>query len=154
MIERSRKYKRIAERIIKSRQELSDIVDFGVRIAYLSCDEEKKQNRKIVYADCTKVAKKYEWCCPYDFFITVYEPNIVNFSKKQIEILLLHELHHIGIDLGGEMPSFYIVPHDVEEFWDIINEYGLTWDCDEAQLQSVKEAKQCQEDNIQIAEKI
>lgn len=121
------RYKRIAERLIKNLEEFEYIRDSEVRIAYLSSDEEKTKDRKLVHADCTKVDKKYSWCVPYDFFITVYEPNCLDFSKEQMEILMKHELHHIGIDNNGNEPTFHIIPHDVEEFWSIINAHGLDW---------------------------
>jgi len=34
-----------------------------------------------------------------------------------------HELKHIGIKDG----RFFIVPHDVEDFSDIIEEHGMSW---------------------------
>ncbi|MCQ2369253.1 MAG: hypothetical protein MJ007_02115 [Paludibacteraceae bacterium] len=125
MIERSTKYKRIAEKVIQL-PEFDDIRD--VRIAYLASDEEKKKNYKTVFADCTKVSPRYSWCCKYDFFITVYEPNVLELDRKQLEILMIHELHHVGINTDGQEPSYYVVPHDIEEFDSIIERYGLHWE--------------------------
>ena len=126
-MEHSRKYRLIAKRLIRTLPEFKDIADMDVKIAYLSSDKDKKKNHKIVFAECCKVDEKYRWCCQYDFFIVVYEPNVAEFTDKQLEILMRHELHHVGIDYGGEEISYYIVPHDVEEFWEIINEHGLRW---------------------------
>lgn len=123
----NRDYRLIAQRLTRSRPELAHIRDYGIKIAYLESDEEKKKNYKKVHADCTKVDEKYKWTCPYDFFITVYQPNIEGFSEKQLEVLLLHELMHVGVDDEGQEPSFYIVPHDIEDFRAIIDEYGLDW---------------------------
>lgn len=97
----------------------------GIRIAWLLSDEEKKNNGKIVHADCTKASAKYDWCCDYDFFITVYAPNVAHFTSEQMDILLEHELMHVGITDTG---TFRIVPHDAEEFMDIIRKYGIDWD--------------------------
>lgn len=127
MLEKSERYKRIAERLIATEPTLADIRDSGVKIAYLSSDEEKKKNRKMILGQCTKVSPQYAWCCPYDFFITIFEPNILSLNRKQIKILMLHELRHIGIDNDGDEPSFYIYPHDREDFDDIIERFGLTW---------------------------
>ena len=127
MRELSSKYKRIAERLIASEDIFTDIRELGIRIAYLSSDEEKKKDRRLVHADCTKVDKKYSWAVPYDFFITVYEPNCIGFTRKQFEILMKHELMHIGVSYEGDEPSFYLVPHDVEDFLHIINTHGLDW---------------------------
>lgn len=99
-----------------------------VQIAFLSSDVEKKTNRKIVFADCTLVNKaRYDWCCPFDFIITVYEPNIIDFNDKQIRILLEHELKHCGVEETKGETKYYIVPHDIEEFRTIIDKYGLDW---------------------------
>ena len=128
MTERSAEYAKIGRRLIRTLPEFEDIRDQKVRIAYLVSDEEKKKGKtKLVCADCTQVNSRYEWCCKYDFMITVYEPNVEYFTDHQKEILIRHELHHIGIDYDGVEPSFFIVPHDVEEFWDIIDRYGLEW---------------------------
>ena len=123
----NRKYGQIARRLIRTCPEFEDIKDSGVRIAYLASDKEKTKNRKTVFAECTKVDDKYSWCCEYDFFITVYEPNIEDFTEEQIEILMRHELMHVGIDFEGDGTTFYIVPHDIEEFWGIIDKFGLEW---------------------------
>lgn len=124
----SEKYTEIAYRLIKTIPALQYIKDSAVSIVCLSSNDEKKKNYKIVYADCRKVSSQYSWCCPFDFMITIYEPNIALFDDKQIEILIYHELQHVGILNDGNEPKYYLVPHDIEEFWTIINEYGLEWD--------------------------
>lgn len=126
-MQHSKKYRLIATRLIRNLREFSDIKAAGVKIAYLSSQEEKKRNKRIIFADCNLVSDRYKWCCPYDFFIVVYEPNVLGMSEKQLEILMRHELHHIGIDFDKTETSFYVVPHDVEEFWNIIDDYGLKW---------------------------
>lgn len=123
----SKKYRLMATKLIRSLPEFSDIKAAGVKIAYLSSQEEKKRNKRIIFADCNLVSDRYKWCCPYDFFIVVYEPNVLGMSEKQMQILLRHELHHVGIDFEKTETGFYVVPHDVEEFWDIIDDYGLKW---------------------------
>lgn len=126
-MEHNRKYRLIGQKLIRMLDEFKEIREADVKIAYLSCDKEKKQNRKIVFAECCKVDEKYKWTCQYDFFIVVYEPNVAEFSDQQLEILIRHELHHVGVEYTDKGISFYIVPHDVEEFWDIIREHGLNW---------------------------
>ncbi len=138
----NRKYLNIAKRLIRTLPEFGDIAASEVRIAYLSSWEEKKKEQKVIFAECTKVNKNYRWCCPYDFFITVYEPNVEDFTNKQLETLIRHELHHVGIDFSGNEIRYYIVPHDVEEFRDIINECGIDW------------SGVCQEEITQTAEQI
>jgi len=122
-----RRYGRIARRLIRTLPEFADIKESDVRIAYLSSQKEKISNRKIVFGECCKVEEKYAWTCPYDFFIVIYEPNIVDFDDHQLETLIRHELHHVGIEYTDNGLKYYIVPHDVEEFWEIIRECGLDW---------------------------
>lgn len=122
-----RKYRLIAQRLLRDFPEFEEIKGTGVRIAYLASPEIKKKDKRVVYADCNLVSERYKWTCPYDFFIVVYENNILDFTEEQIEILIRHELHHVGVDYEGGQMKFVLAPHDVEEFWDIINEHGLKW---------------------------
>lgn len=123
-----RKYRTIAKRILRQRpEEFADILDSNVRIAYLSSQQDKKRNHRVIFGECHKVDPQYSWCCPYDFFIVVYEPNVVDFTERQLETLIRHELHHVGVEYTDLGLKYYVVPHDVEEFWEIIDEYGLDW---------------------------
>ena len=88
---------------------------------------EKKSNRREVYGQCEKVPDRYRWIIPYDFTITLFEPNIERLDDEQIRILLLHELMHVGIDVDGNEETYYVVAHDVEDFRDIIDKYGMDW---------------------------
>lgn len=126
-IKHSKKYRMIAQKLIKTLPEFEDIRESGAKIAYLESDEEKKKNRKIIFADCNLVNSRYKWCCNYDFFVVVYEPNVEDFNKEMIETLIRHELHHVGVDYSGDEVKFYCKPHDVEEFWKIIDDCGLEW---------------------------
>lgn len=126
-MQHSRQYRTIGQRLIRTLPEFEEIRDAAPRIAYLASDKEKVKNRRIIFAECCKVEEKYEWCCPYDFFIVVYERNTDGFNDAQLEILIRHELHHIGVEYKDTGPSFYIEPHDIEEFWEIIDECGLRW---------------------------
>ena len=123
----NRTYGAIARRLIRTFPEFRDLEDSEVRIAYLSSHEEKQKAGKTVFGECFKVDRKYSWCCPYDFFIVIYEPNVMDFDEHQIETLIRHELHHVGIEYADSGIRFYIVPHDVEEFWQIIRDEGLNW---------------------------
>lgn len=101
----------------------------NINIAFLVSYEEKKKVNKLVLGQCIKVNQKlYGWCCPFDFMIVIYESNIAYFNEKQKRILVEHELRHIGIDEeSGDETKYFIVPHDVEEFDEIIEKYGLEW---------------------------
>ena len=126
-IRRKAKYTKLAKKVIKETPELAYIKESGVRIAFLACDVEKKKGGSIVYGDCKKVDPRYKWCCPFDFLITIYEPNVALFDRQQIEILLRHEMRHIGINPDGVDEAFTLVNHDIEDFRSIIDDYGLDW---------------------------
>lgn len=116
----SKKYEELGNQII---EELFPRL-LNVKIAWLASDKEKKNNGKIVFGECSKVTEKYDWCCPYDFTITIYEPNCNGFTPEQYKILLEHELMHVGVSENG---SLSVVPHDAEEFTEIIRKYGIDW---------------------------
>jgi len=129
----SEAYTDIAQDLIRTEDALAHLRGVDAQIAYLSSDLEKKSNRKVVYAQCEKVPDRFKWSVPFDFTITVFEPNVERFTDEQIRILLFHELLHVGIDLDGNEEQYYIVPHDIEDFRKIINEYGLDWSHGEAE---------------------
>ena len=88
----------------------------------------KKGKDKIIHAECEKVAVKNKWAIPCDFTITVFEPNCAGMTDEQIKILLLHELMHVGIEFCQDgTENYYIKPHDLEDFKEIIDRYGTEW---------------------------
>ena len=127
MTEHSRKYRTIAQKLIKGHPKLETIRDYKPRIAYAAAQEEKHKGGKTIFGQCRLVSKEYRWLVPYDFIITIYEPNVIDFSEKALEILVYHELRHIGVNDTGREPHFYIVPHDIEDFEDILREHGIDW---------------------------
>lgn len=128
-IKRNNKYRLIAQKLIKERDDLETLRNSHCKIAYLSSQQEKKTGNgtKLVCGECKKVNDNMQWICPYDFMIVIYEPNIINFTEEQIRILVWHELKHIGFKPDTVEEEYYIVPHDYEDFKEIINEYGLEW---------------------------
>lgn len=116
-----------AKRIVNREPCLSHIKDAGITFTVLRSDRERITKRKLVYGECEKVPDKYRWKVKYDFLITVYDPNIIDFTDEQIDILLFHELKHIGADLSRDEPTLYVVPHDIEEFYEIIERFGMDW---------------------------
>lgn len=121
-------YREVAEKLMKSEPELAYIAESGARIVFLSSDLERKGGTKTVFGCCEKVADKYKWGIPYDFTITIYEPNVELFSEEQLRILLFHELLHVGAAEnkdGGY--SFSCRPHDLEDFKLIIDKFGTDW---------------------------
>lgn len=121
-------YKRLAEELIGSEQELKYIKDSRVKITYLESDQNKKSGDKLVYGECEKVQAKNKWAITCDFTITLFKNNCIGMSQEQIKMLLFHELLHIGIEAGPEGSELYkITPHDLEDFKVIIDKYGTDW---------------------------
>lgn len=117
------RYQTIAQKLINERKELEYIKHSNVQIICLSSDRAKKSGTGFVYGECEKVSPRYRWGIPYDFTITIFEPNVEGLSLEQIEILMFHELLHIGIN--GECYS--VRKHDLEDFRTIIELYGTDW---------------------------
>ena len=127
------KYAEVARELIQTERSLEPIRDSSVTIIYLSSEHEKKQGSKLICGQCERVPEKYRWAVPADFTITVFEPNVERFTDHQIRILLLHELLHVGIEKDGNEEVYSLRPHDVEDFREIIERYGMDWgDYDEA----------------------
>ena len=122
-------YKAIAEKLIETEAELLYIKDSRVRIAYLESDQSKKADKdKLVLGECEKVAAKNRWAIDYDFTITLFKNNLIGLSEAQIEIVLFHELLHVGIEPGSDGDEIYNVrKHDLEDFKIIIDKYGTEW---------------------------
>ena len=126
--EKSPYFESMAENLIKITPELSYIKNSQVKVVYLTSNQAKKAGAKMVHGECEKIPAKYKWAINADFSITLFSPNNAHMTERQLEILLFHELLHIGIepaDDGGE--NYAIVPHDLEDFKTIIDKYGTDW---------------------------
>ena len=116
-------YGDIASKIIEDKRK--DILAAGIAVGFVGSNRKKVKARDhVVCGECKKVPDLYKLYCPYDFLIIIYEENCTGFTDRQMEILLWHELLHIGIDDKGKA---YLRDHDVEEFDDIIRDCGLRW---------------------------
>ena len=119
---------RMGTELIGNVPELAYIANSKVRIIYLESNQAKKSNGKIVHGECEKVPAKYQWAVNADFTITLFKPNNALMTEKQIEILLFHELLHIGIAPTEDDGEIYrIIPHDLEDFKAVIDRYGTDW---------------------------
>jgi len=121
----SERYAEIGARLIETEPVLAYIRDSDVKIVYLSSDCAKKGSKVTeTLGQCEKVQDKYKWGIPCDFTITLFEPNIAGLTDEQIEILIFHELLHVGIDENGK---FFSNPHDLEDFKVIVDRFGVDW---------------------------
>ena len=120
----SSKLEEIAKKVIDDHVNLVHLESPDCRILYQYCTQQKMKKDKIVYADCEKIKEKLKAFLPYDFIITFYEPNTMMLSQEYLEKLMYHELLHVGFEGAGK---YYIVPHDIEDFRDVIDKWGLDW---------------------------
>lgn len=126
----SEEYAAIAAKLIEESPYLEYIRLSNATIVYLSSESKKTSKGKIVCAQCERVPEKYKWGIPCDFTITVFEPNIDKFTPEQIKILIYHELLHVGIDRDDHSgrETYFIRPHDLEDFKLIVTLFGPDWD--------------------------
>ena len=124
--DQSEDYAEIGRELIRTEASLKWIEETGIGVGFMTSNQPKTSKGKIVYGQCEMVPDKYKSFIPFDFLVTVYEPNVIEFSPAQIRILLHHELLHVGVNEKAE-PSYRINPHDVEEFNEIIDRYGIDW---------------------------
>lgn len=113
--------------MIRTEKSLKWILWADIRIGFMVSDKEKKKSGKLVLGDCRLVKEPWNAFCPFDFLITIYLPNVMGMREDQMRILLLHELLHVGMDEKDGEPVYKIIPHDIEEFREIINRYGIDW---------------------------
>lgn len=127
MYSRNEMYEDIANEIIMNDTSFRYIPECGVTFCICSCDKKKVSNNKVTYADCRKIPDVYKWCIPYDFQITVYEPNAINLDQEQLKVLIYHELMHIGAEIKDGQKKLSIRPHDIQDFAYILEKYGIHW---------------------------
>ena len=119
---------RLGQKCIMKYPELNILGDSECRIAYQYCDKAKRSNNKEVYADTMLINDKLKQFINIDFLITFYMGNTEALDTDRMEILMYHELSHVGYDPGKEGAERYkIIPHDVEDFRKVIDKWGLDW---------------------------
>lgn len=123
MVEKSTEMRRLANKVIREHEDLHWIREAQIRIGFAMSDREKRNNQKVIYGECHKVPPLWSAWVPYDFCIVFYADAGL-MDEEQLEILMWHELKHVGTDSAG---TPMIVPHDIEDFYAIINEHGLGW---------------------------
>lgn len=122
------RYAAIAAELIAKEEALAPIAASDVRIAYLSSDAARKSGGKTVFGQCEKVPDKFKWGLPFDFAVTVFEPNVQGFTENHLRALILHELLHVGVAVGDDGTERYRkVPHDYGEFREVERRFGLGW---------------------------
>lgn len=130
-------YAKIGAELIETEDAFIDIRNSQATIVYLSSNAEKKENGKLILGQCEKVQDKYKWGIPADFTITLFEPNIEGRSDEVIRRIIFHELLHVGIGVGKEEEETYFInPHDYEDFRECIQRWGIDWAEDDKGFQA------------------
>ena len=124
MCEKSKELRELGRRVIRDRPDLAWIQESRIRIGYALSSLDRTRDGKMVFAECHQVKPLWQAFIPYDFVIVFYEPNTMLMDDRQLEILMYHELLHVGMDENG---SLKIQPHDIEDFRVILDEYGMDW---------------------------
>lgn len=125
--EQCEEYEKLASEVIDAIDELHFIKELEIKVGYVRSYEEKTNKSGVVMADCRKVNAVYQCFIPYDFIITVYEPNVMLLTENQMKALLWHELKHIGINEMTLALTYRVLPHDIEDFYSIIDRLGTRW---------------------------
>lgn len=120
-------YENLGIRVMSSEPSLRWLLDADVRIGFLRSFKVKKASGKEVLGECILVNKLYEPFCPYDFLIVIYAESVAGLTDDQMYMLMHHELLHVGVqEKNGEM-KYRVVPHDIEDFEEILSRYGVHW---------------------------
>ena len=116
--------KELFDEVVSEYTSLNHLASPLIRIAFQWSDEEKVKDNKLVFADTEKIKPKLKSYLPYDFIITFYEPNLHDVTDEGKKRLMYHECLHIGFDGDSK---FWLVPHDFEDFTEIVKKFGADW---------------------------
>jgi len=108
--------RKIATEVINKRRDLQTYIDLD-NIDFVVMERQKKNT----YAEIRKIGFPAELYTDKSFVIFIY-PVFFELNSKKQEITILHELLHIEPNDPSKMKK-----HDVEDFKDIIEEYGINW---------------------------
>lgn len=98
----------------------------NAKIECLFTDKGRKRAGKLIVATCEAVNATYNYLTDIDFIITIFDKAWDQLADKEKQYILDHELCHafVGENKHGE-PVYKVVPHDLEEFNEIVERYGL-----------------------------
>jgi predicted metallopeptidase len=105
-----------------------------VNIAFVFRSVAQKQGERYILGQCTKVPAKFQPYLEYDYIIWLSEEDYMSMDDRAREALIYHELLHCKYNF--EAGSWGIRPHDIQEFSQVIERYGI-WSPD---VRKVKDA--------------
>ncbi|MCD6214418.1 MAG: hypothetical protein J7J46_05540 [Candidatus Desulfofervidus sp.] len=119
----------LAKKLIKKFQ-LSDAEEAVIKFLFYRAEKSS------FFGKCSRATGKWSYLTGYDYVIEVWEPFWSRVSDHAKEALIYHELLHIQKQVTTKGKVKWILrKHDVEEFLDVVREYGPWSD----NLQSLKE---------------
>ena len=127
----SQKWAEIGQSVIKEFAEgkFKAIVEHDISIGYVISEESPQNNGAPKLAECITVKKDHaRQFTPHDYLIKLYMPNVLYMTEDQLKILMEYELMHIQAyeDKDGNL-QITTRKHDVQDFSDIIERYGIDW---------------------------
>lgn len=123
--EQSEYYAELAQELIDTEPLLQPLQEVEFTIIYLVSKHKKKSGGMTIHGETEKVQDKNKWAIPGDCTITIYEENNVGMTEEQLRILMFHELLHI--EVSEDYKSFKIRQHNVQDFREIIDRFGMDW---------------------------
>jgi len=119
----------LAKKLIKKFQ-LSDAEEAVIKFLFY------KAEKSSFFGKCSRATGKWSYLTGYDYVIEVWKPFWDRSSDQTREALVYHELLHIQKQVTSTGKVKWVVrKHDVEEFLDVVREYG-PWSTN---LQSLEE---------------
>lgn len=125
--ERNTETEQAVWQIVAEIEDFEDIRIAQPKICVLDCSKPKKSEGRLIFADIKPVPEQYKALCDFDYIITIYTPNTALLNEMQFKILLEHELRHVSIVNGRKGIVYGTVGHDFEDFYAIIDKYGMEW---------------------------
>lgn len=107
----------------------------SINIGYLFRDQAPMARGRITPSMCVKVDDRNHVFTGKDVLIEIGRDVWDRMDDELREVLVDHELHHIGVDLDDKgatvltnsgRPKIYLKPHDFAEFGVVMDRYGAT----------------------------
>jgi hypothetical protein len=99
-----------------------------------------KPGQRTALATITKLPERLQVLCGYSYVLELRMNAISYMTQNQLNLLIYHELRHID-------PDGSVRKHDIEDFKEIINNFGLGWANPGAEIKDILEVNCMMEAN-------